>query len=138
MVSLDVLESLRHLGPVFRSSEAVAIGVSWRDLHALRDSGSIIELSRGLFQLADQNRASSCAAVRGWHGSLRAPRRCAWGPISDALQAVQGTTYPCRRAHSRGPASGMKLRARSTSVVTVATLGPCASNSYVTHPPSKT
>ena len=55
MVSLRVLESLRDLGPVFRSGEAVSAGVSWRDLYALRDSGEIIELSRGLFQLADQN-----------------------------------------------------------------------------------
>lgn len=33
----------------------MAAGVSWRDLYALRDGGDIIELSRGLFQLADQN-----------------------------------------------------------------------------------
>lgn len=55
MVSTSVLESLRHLGPVFRSGEAVGAGVSWRDLYALRDGGEIIELSRGLFQLADEN-----------------------------------------------------------------------------------
>ncbi len=53
MASTSVLEALRHLGPVFRSGEAVAAGVSWRDLYALRDSGEITELSRGLFQLAD-------------------------------------------------------------------------------------
>jgi hypothetical protein len=28
--------------------------VTWRDLYALRDDGRLIELSRGLFQLADQ------------------------------------------------------------------------------------
>lgn len=55
MVSTIALETLRHLGPVFRSGEAVDAGVSWRDLYGLRDSGEIIELSRGLFQLADQN-----------------------------------------------------------------------------------
>jgi predicted transcriptional regulator of viral defense system len=54
MVSTSALETLRHLGPVFRSGEAVGAGVSWRDLYALRDLGEIIELSRGLFQLADQ------------------------------------------------------------------------------------
>lgn len=53
MSSSTALEELRQLGPVFRSSEAVAAGVSWRDLYALRDAGEIIELSRGLFQLAD-------------------------------------------------------------------------------------
>ena len=55
MVSTSALETLRHLGPVFRSGEAVDAGVSWRDLYGLRDSGEIIELSRGLFQLADQS-----------------------------------------------------------------------------------
>jgi hypothetical protein len=32
MASTSVLESLRHLGPVFRSGEAVAAGVGPRDL----------------------------------------------------------------------------------------------------------
>lgn len=48
-----VLDELRELGPVFRSSQAVAAGVSWRDLYAVRDAGDLIELSRGVFQLAD-------------------------------------------------------------------------------------
>ncbi len=48
MVPMSVPELLRHLGPVFRSGEAVTAGVSWRDLYALRDGGQIIELSRGL------------------------------------------------------------------------------------------
>lgn len=55
MVSTSVLEELRQLGPVFRSRDAVAAGVTWRHLYALRDDGRIIELSRGLFQLADQD-----------------------------------------------------------------------------------
>lgn len=48
------LERLRRIGPVFRSKEAVAAGVTWRDLYALRDDGDILELSRGLFQLTDE------------------------------------------------------------------------------------
>ncbi len=47
------LDRLRHLGPVFRSKEAVAAGVSWRDLYNLRDEGEILELSRGLYQLVE-------------------------------------------------------------------------------------
>lgn len=53
MKSETASEVVRELGPVFRSSQAVASGVSWRDLYALRDSGALIELSRGVFQLAD-------------------------------------------------------------------------------------
>ncbi|CAN5501209.1 hypothetical protein BH23ACT9_BH23ACT9_32690 [soil metagenome] len=55
MVPTAALDGLRQLGPVFRAGQAVDAGVSWRDLYALRDAGEIIELSRGLFQLADQD-----------------------------------------------------------------------------------
>lgn len=47
------MERLRLLGPLFRAKEAVAAGVSWRDLYALRDEGEITELSRGVYQLAE-------------------------------------------------------------------------------------
>lgn len=53
MASTPALERLQEIGPVFRSKEAVAAGVSWRDLYDLRDRGEVVELSRGLFQLAD-------------------------------------------------------------------------------------
>jgi hypothetical protein len=51
----DALEELRQLGPGVPVWDAVAAGVTWRDLYALRDDGKIIELSRGLFQLAGQD-----------------------------------------------------------------------------------
>lgn len=47
------LDRLRLIGPIFRSGEAIDAGVSWRDLYRLRDSGDILELSRGLYQLAE-------------------------------------------------------------------------------------
>ena len=53
MPSAKALERLRRIGPVFRSKDAIAAGVSWRDLYGLRDEGDVLELSRGLFQLAD-------------------------------------------------------------------------------------
>jgi predicted transcriptional regulator of viral defense system len=55
----SALDRLRGIGPVFRSMEAVAAGVSWRDLYALRDDGAIIELSRGVYQLADSAGAAN-------------------------------------------------------------------------------
>ena len=48
----SALSRLREIGPVFRSKDAVAAGVSWRDLYGLRDRGEILELSRGFYQLA--------------------------------------------------------------------------------------
>ncbi len=53
MPAAEALAQLRRLGPTFRSKEAVGAGVSWRDLYSLRDSGEVVELSRGLYQLAD-------------------------------------------------------------------------------------
>lgn len=52
-MTAKAIERVRSIGSVFRSREAVAAGVSWRDLYALRDDGQILELSRGLFQLAE-------------------------------------------------------------------------------------
>lgn len=48
-----VLDRLRPLGPVFRAGDAVAAGVSWRDLYRVRDAGLVVGLSRGLYQLAE-------------------------------------------------------------------------------------
>ncbi len=53
MPSALALERLREIGPVFRSKDAVAAGVSWRDLYSLRDEGEVLELSRGLYQLTE-------------------------------------------------------------------------------------
>jgi predicted transcriptional regulator of viral defense system len=47
----SALERIVEIGPVFRSKDAVAAGVSWRDLYALRDGGEILELSRGLYHV---------------------------------------------------------------------------------------
>ena len=47
------IERLRRIGPIFRSKDAIDAGVSWRDLYALRDTGEILPLSRGLYQLKE-------------------------------------------------------------------------------------
>jgi predicted transcriptional regulator of viral defense system len=49
---MSPLERLTTLGPVFRARDAVAAGLSWRDLYRLRDEGELIEVSRGVYQLA--------------------------------------------------------------------------------------
>ena len=53
MTALDRVSQLRRLGPVFRAQEAIAAGLSWRDLYQLRDDGVVVTLSRGVYQLAD-------------------------------------------------------------------------------------
>lgn len=53
------LRRLRGIGPIFRSKDAASAGVSWRDLYALRDRGAILELSRGIYQLAEASGVDS-------------------------------------------------------------------------------
>jgi predicted transcriptional regulator of viral defense system len=48
-----VISRLRLLGALFRARDAVGHGISWRDLYRARDSGLLIEVSRGLFQLRE-------------------------------------------------------------------------------------
>lgn len=51
-------EVARRSGGVFRAKDAAEAGVHWRDLYALRDEGYLIELSRGLYGLADAEMSS--------------------------------------------------------------------------------
>ncbi len=71
MATKSALERLRPIGPIFRSREAVDAGVSWRDLYQLRDSGEVLELSRGLYQL---RHAAGVADIDFIAVSARAPR----------------------------------------------------------------
>jgi predicted transcriptional regulator of viral defense system len=48
-----VMDRLRSLGAIFRARDAIEQGISWRDLYQVRDSGLLVEVSRGLFQLRD-------------------------------------------------------------------------------------
>ncbi len=47
----EARERLQPIGPSFTTSEARAAGLHWEDIYALRDSGDLIELSRGVFRL---------------------------------------------------------------------------------------
>lgn len=54
MEACHALEDIaRRSGGVFRARDAAQAGVHWRDLYALRDEGTLIELSRGVFRFAD-------------------------------------------------------------------------------------
>jgi predicted transcriptional regulator of viral defense system len=85
------LDRLRGIGPVFRSKEAVAAGVSWRDLYALRDQGEIVELSRGLYQLTEAAGISNVDFVavcgRAPHGMICLNSALAYWDFSDEIPA---------------------------------------------------
>ena len=94
----SVIERLRHLGPVFRSKDAVAAGVAWRDLYALRDDGQVLELSRGLYQLAEAagtgNLDFVVVCARAPHGMVCLNSALAYWDLSDEIPPAVHLAVP--------------------------------------------
>ncbi len=53
MLSAEVLDIARRVGGVASTSELIKGGARWEDLYRLRDEGALIELSRGIYRVAD-------------------------------------------------------------------------------------
>lgn len=98
MLAADVVDRLRRLGPVFRSKEAVAAGVAWRDLYRLRDAGEILELSRGLFQLAEAAGSGHldfvAACARAPHGMICLDSAVSYWGLGDEIPPVVHLAVP--------------------------------------------
>lgn len=89
MPTAEALAQLRRLGPIFRSREAVGAGVSWRDLYSLRDGGVVVELSRGLYQLAESAGTGNvdfvAVCARSPHGMICLNSALAYWDLSDEI-----------------------------------------------------
>lgn len=89
MASTQALDRLREIGPIFRSKEAVAAGVSWRDLYDLRDEGDVLELSRGLFQLAEASGIGNidfiAVCARAPHGMIALDSALSYWDLTDHI-----------------------------------------------------
>lgn len=48
-----VLELVRTAGGTASSAELIAGGARWQDLYSLRDCGALVEISRGIYRVAD-------------------------------------------------------------------------------------
>jgi predicted transcriptional regulator of viral defense system len=98
MPTAAALDRLRRLGPVFRSKEAVAAGVSWRDLYSLRDDGDVVELSRGLYQLAESVGTGNIDFVAVWtrapHGMICLNSALAHWDLSDEIPSEVHLAVP--------------------------------------------
>lgn len=98
MPTAYALERLREIGPIFRSKEAVAAGVSWRDLYDLRDAGEVLELSRGLFQLADAGGIGNIDFVtvcaRAPHGMIAMDSALSYWDLTDRIPATVHLAVP--------------------------------------------
>lgn len=53
MRSSEVLDVARRAGGISSAAELIESGARWEDLYRLRDSGELIELSRGIYRVAD-------------------------------------------------------------------------------------
>ncbi len=53
MRSGEILDVARRAGGVASTSELIKGGARWEDLYRLRDEGALIELSRGIYRVAD-------------------------------------------------------------------------------------
>jgi len=49
----EILDIARHSGGTASASELTNAGARWEDLYRLRDEGALIELSRGIYRVAD-------------------------------------------------------------------------------------
>lgn len=91
MASTRAFERLRAIGPIFRSKQAVAAGVSWRDLYDLRDKGDVLELSRGLFQLAEASGIGNidfvAVCARAPHGMIALDSALSYWDLTDNIPA---------------------------------------------------
>jgi predicted transcriptional regulator of viral defense system len=98
MPSTQALERLRRIGPVFRSKEAVAAGISWRDLYALRDEGDVLELSRGLFQVADTAGVGNidfvAVCARAPHGMIALDSALSYWDLTDDIPSQVHLAVP--------------------------------------------
>ncbi len=53
MQSSQILDIARRMGGTVSSAELIDNGARWEDLYRLRDGGELIELSRGIYRVAD-------------------------------------------------------------------------------------
>jgi predicted transcriptional regulator of viral defense system len=98
MASTQALDRLREIGPIFRSKEAVAAGVSWRDLYDLRDEGDVLELSRGLFQLAEASGIGNidfiAVCARAPHGMIALDSALSYWDLTDNIPSQVHLAVP--------------------------------------------
>lgn len=104
MLSSELRERVRRLGPVFRARDARAAGLSWRVLYELRDAGEVIAVSRGVYQLTELAGAGEVDFVavcqRAPHATICLNSALAYWDLTDEnpaqvhLAVPRGSTRP--------------------------------------------
>jgi predicted transcriptional regulator of viral defense system len=88
----------QRFGGTFEAKEAFAAGIHPRDLYALRDEGFLVELSRGLFRLADAEMSPYLDLVavsrRGPQGTICLNSALSFWDLTDEVPAEVHLAVP--------------------------------------------
>lgn len=88
----EVIDIARRAGGISSAAELIESGARWEDLYRLRDSGELIELSRGVFRVADAPATAHLDLVavcrRAPEGMICLNSAASFWDLSDELPAV--------------------------------------------------
>lgn len=105
MSSRAALEIARRAGGTVSASELVAAGVRWEDLYRLRDEGALVELSRGIYRLADARAVSHpdllAVSRRAPEGMICLTSAASFWDMTDEIPAVVHLAVPRGRHRPR-------------------------------------
>jgi predicted transcriptional regulator of viral defense system len=88
----EVIDIARRAGGISSAAELIESGARWEDLYRLRDSGELIELSRGVFRVADAPATAHLDLVavcrRAPEGMICLNSAASFWDLSDEVPAV--------------------------------------------------
>jgi predicted transcriptional regulator of viral defense system len=92
MRSSEVIDIARRAGGISSAAELIESGARWEDLYRLRDSGELIELSRGVFRVADAPATAHLDLVAVCHrapeGTICLNSAASFWDLSDEMPAA--------------------------------------------------
>jgi len=114
MRSSEVLDIARRAGGISSAAKLIESGARWEDLYRLRDNGELIELSRGVYGVADAMQSAHLDLVavcrRAPEGMICLNSAASYWDLSDEMPAAvhlavargkhrPRITYPSTRVH---------------------------------------
>jgi predicted transcriptional regulator of viral defense system len=87
-----VLELARNAGGTISSAELIAGGARWEDLYDMRDRGALVEISRGIYRIADAAATARLDLLavcrRAPHGMICLNSAASYWDLTDELPAA--------------------------------------------------
>lgn len=92
------MSKIERLPPSFTTAEVLEHGVSWSTLYRLRDSGDVVELSRGAWRRADApptaHESLIAVALRAPHGAICLLSALAFHDLTDEIPSRVDLAVP--------------------------------------------